>query len=164
MSKLHDIPYLKLVQDVLENGVLKVNRTGVDTLAVFSRQMRFNLRDGSIPLLTTKKMHTRSIIYELLWYLQGTGSGKYLKENNVHIWDDWMDEDDHLDKVYGYQWRRWPTKENDNIVLIKQKPYHGVDKEFDSPRYTEQELVFTGNERYDNIIGKEFTSSLSTPW
>lgn len=154
----HDIPYLKLVEDILENGVLKPNRTGVDTLSVFSRQLRFNLEGGSIPLLTTKRMHTRSIIYEILWYLKGTGSGKYLKEHNVNIWNEWMDEDDHLNRVYGYQWRRWPVPENNQPVVIPQKPYHGINAPFVHEQVKNLEPSFTGNPRYDDIIGKTFIS------
>lgn len=108
MSQYHDTPYLQLAQDILDNGVLKVNRTGVDTLAVFSKQMRFNLSDGTIPLLTTKKMHTRSVIYEILWYLQGGDNIQYLNDNGVTIWDEWADEQGNLGPVYGYQWRKWP--------------------------------------------------------
>ena len=104
----HDTQYLDLINDVLENGILKPNRTGVDTIAVFSRQLRFQLRGGSIPLLTTKKMHTRSIIHEILWYLQGGDNIQYLNDNDVTIWDEWADENGNLGPVYGYQWRKWP--------------------------------------------------------
>ncbi len=113
----HDTQYLDLVHDILENGVLKPNRTGVDTLAVFSRQLRFQLRGGSIPLLTTKKMHTRSIIYEILWYLQGGDNIKYLNDNNVTIWDEWADENGNLGPIYGYQWRKWPVMTGTRTVM-----------------------------------------------
>lgn len=108
MIHFHDFKYLDLVNDILTNGIRKENRTGVDTLAVFSRQMRFDLSEGSIPLLTTKKMHTRSIIYEILWYLQGGDNIKYLNDHGVTIWDEWAQEDGSLGPIYGYQWRKWP--------------------------------------------------------
>jgi len=103
----HDLPYLDLVGYVLGNGVRKENRTGMDTFAVFSHQMRFDLSTGTIPLLTTKKMHTRSIIHELLWYLRGDSNIKYLQDNGVRIWNEWADENGDLGPVYGYQWRNW---------------------------------------------------------
>jgi thymidylate synthase len=109
VQQSHDDQYIKLVKNVLEHGNWKENRTGVKTKSVFGAQMRFDLRDGTIPLLTTKKMHLRSIIYELLWYLQGTGDTKYLHDNNVTIWDEWIDENGQLGPVYGVQWRRWNT-------------------------------------------------------
>lgn len=108
MTSYHDEEYLKLVRYVLEHGTRKPNRTGVDTIGVFSYQMRFDLRDGTIPLLTTKKMYTRAIIHELLWYLQGADNIKYLQDNNVTIWDEWADKNGNLGPVYGYQWRKWP--------------------------------------------------------
>lgn len=104
----HDNQYLELVSHVLTHGVSKPDRTGTGTKSVFGKQMRFDLSDDTIPLLTTKKMHIRSIIYELLWYLQGTGNIKYLKDNKVSIWDEWADENDNLGPVYGVQWRGWP--------------------------------------------------------
>jgi thymidylate synthase len=109
MTSHHDEEYLKLVKYALETGVRKPNRTGVDTIGVFSYQMRFDLGDGTIPLLTTKKMHTRAIIHEILWYLQGADNVKYLNDNNVTIWNEWAKEDGSLGPVYGYQWRKWPT-------------------------------------------------------
>ena len=113
----HDYPYLDLIRDVLTNGALKENRTGVDTVSVFSRQLRFDLSDGTIPLLTTKKMHTRSIIYEILWYLQGGDNIQYLNDNGVRIWNEWADENGDLGPVYGYQWRKWPVVTGTNTVL-----------------------------------------------
>ena len=91
MAVYHDEQYLKLVDYVMKNGVRKPNRTGVDTVSVFGYQMRFDLRDGTIPMLTSKKMHTRSIIHEILWYLQGADNIKYLTDNKVTIWDEWAD-------------------------------------------------------------------------
>ncbi len=107
MTQYHDNKYLELIQYVLDNGTWKENRTGTKTLSVFDYQMKFDLRDGTIPLLTTKKMHIRSIVHELLWYLMGTGDTQYLHDNNVTIWDEWTDEDGQLGRVYGVQWRGW---------------------------------------------------------
>jgi thymidylate synthase len=113
-----DTPYLDMVEYVLEHGVAKTDRTGTGTISVFSYQMRFDLSDGSIPLLTTKKMFTRGVIHELLWYLQGNTNIKYLNDNNVTIWDEWADENGDLGPVYGQQWRAWPT-ENGTIDQIQ---------------------------------------------
>jgi thymidylate synthase len=107
MTSFHDDEYTKLVNYVFNYGVRKPNRTGVDTIGVFSYQMRFNLRDGTIPLLTTKKVHTKSIIHELLWMMSGDSNIKYLKDNGVTIWDEWADENGDLGPVYGVQWRNW---------------------------------------------------------
>lgn len=105
--KHHDNQYLTLVKTALEQGVRKPNRTGIDTLSVFGHQMKFDLRDGTIPMLTTKKMFTRGIIREILWYLRGEPNINYLKEHNVTIWDEWAKEDGSLGPVYGVQWRKW---------------------------------------------------------
>lgn len=118
MKTKHDLQYLALVDNVLTNGTKKRNRTGVDTISIFGPQMRFDLRDNTIPLLTTKKMFTRGVIREILWYLQGSDNIKYLQDNDVHIWDEWAAHDGHLRKVYGYQWRRWEAPNSNETVMI----------------------------------------------
>lgn len=124
--------YLDLLQHVLDHGVLKEDRTGTGTHSVFGYQMRFNLQDG-FPLLTTKKLHLKSIIHELLWFLKGDTNVKYLQENGVRIWNEWADENGDLGHIYGYQWRSWPDYNGGHIDQIKEA-IHTIQNNPDSRR------------------------------
>lgn len=128
MKQYHD-----LLRHLLDHGTPKSDRTGTGTLSVFGYQMRFDLNEG-FPLLTTKKLHTRSIIHELLWFLKGETNIAYLKENGVSIWDEWADEQGNLGPVYGYQWRSWPNPDGTHADQIV-KLIDGLRKNPDSRRH-----------------------------
>ena len=125
--------YLDMLQRVLDEGATKTDRTGTGTLSVFGHQMRFDLSEG-FPLVTTKKLHLRSIIYELLWFLNGDTNIKYLKENGVSIWDDWADDEGELGPVYGKQWRAWPGKDGTTVDQIN-NVLHSIKTNPDSRRH-----------------------------
>ncbi len=111
--------YIELLQHVIDHGTPKGDRTGTGTVSVFGAQLRFDLNAG-FPLLTTKKVHLKSIIHELLWFLKGDTNVKYLQDNGVRIWDEWAGKDGSLGPVYGYQWRSWPTPDGRHIDQIAQ--------------------------------------------
>ena len=125
--------YLDLLDFVLNTGVQKSDRTGTGTISVFGYQMRFDLRE-SFPLLTTKKLHLRSIVHELLWFLQGATNTQYLLDNNVTIWNEWADKDGNLGPIYGYQWRSWPKPDGSHIDQIRQV-INSIQKNPDSRRH-----------------------------
>ena len=111
--------YLDILEKVVSEGVRKADRTGTGTISTFGHQMRFNMKDG-FPLLTTKKLHLKSIIHELLWFLKGDTNVKYLQDNGVRIWNEWADENGDLGHIYGYQWRKWPDYEGGFIDQISE--------------------------------------------
>lgn len=124
--------YLDLMQHVLDNGTQKHDRTGTGTISVFGHQMRFNLQEG-FPMVTTKKLHLKSIIHELIWFLSGDTNIKYLKDNGVKIWDEWADKEGNLGPVYGSQWRSWPSPNGEPIDQIK-NVIHSIKNNPDSRR------------------------------
>ena len=124
--------YLDLLEHVLKNGTKKMDRTGTGTISVFGYQMRFNLQDG-FPLLTTKKLHLKSIIHELLWFISGDANIRYLNENGVKIWNEWADKDGNLGPVYGYQWRSWPASDGKKIDQLTEA-INAIKKSPDSRR------------------------------
>ena len=131
--------YLDLLQYILDNGNVREDRTGVGTKGVFGYQMRFNLEDG-FPVLTTKKLHLKSIIYELLWFLQGDTNIKYLHDHKVSIWDEWADKDGNLGPIYGYQWRSWHTPDGRIIDQIA-----NVEKSLKENPYSRRHIVSAWN-------------------
>jgi thymidylate synthase len=124
--------YLNLIESVLENGIKKIDRTGTGTISIFGHQSRYDL-ENSFPLVTTKKVHLKSIIHELLWFLKGDTNIKYLRDNNVKIWNEWADENGNLGPVYGYQWRSWPGEDGKKVDQIK-NVIHDIKKNPDSRR------------------------------
>jgi thymidylate synthase len=127
------IPYLNLLKHVLDSGTEKSDRTGTGTLSVFGYQMRFDLRSG-FPLMTTKKLHLKSIIYELLWFLNGDTNIKYLNNHQVNIWNEWADKDGNLGHIYGFQWRSWPDYHGGSIDQIAEV-IHSIKNNPDSRRH-----------------------------
>lgn len=157
----HDIPYINLVNDVLTNGVRKTDRTGVGTIAVFGRSMRFDLSDGTIPLLTTKRMHIPSIIHEMLWYLQGTGNIKYLQDNGVRIWNEWSTPEGHLNKVYGFQWRNWEIDDYTSSVDVIKIRSNGTDAPY-CPNFSR--IACSEINTNDEFVGKRMVNNSGDPF
>lgn len=135
-----DAEYHKLLEHILDNGTKKEDRTGTGTLDTFGYQMRFDLSNGTFPLSTTKKLHLRSIIYELLWFLNGDTNIKYLNDNKVRIWDEWADKNGELGPIYGYQWRSWPSYDGTSIDQITE----AINKIKNNPN-SRQNLVVSWN-------------------
>tara|TARA_B100001250_G_scaffold231585_1_gene198794 strand:- start:16750 stop:17544 length:795 start_codon:yes stop_codon:yes gene_type:complete len=125
--------YQELLKKVLSDGEKNLDRTGTGTISIFGYQMRFNLQDG-FPLLTTKKIHFKSVVYELLWFLSGSTNIEFLKKNNIRIWDEWADEDGELGPIYGSQWRSWPSQNNKKIDQIS-NVLEGIKKNPNSRRH-----------------------------
>ena len=145
--------YLDLMRHVLDDGTPKEDRTGTGTLSVFGHQMRFNLSEG-FPLVTTKKLHVKSIIYELLWFLRGETNIKYLQDHGVRIWDEWADSRGNLNNVYGAQWRRWEAP-SDEVVEVRRQP-----RENDGPFSYHRELISTDQlESRDDLTGRIFSNA-----
>jgi len=119
MNKYHDHQYIEMLRKILNRGIDKGNRTGIHARSIFCHQLRFDLTNNSIPLLTTKKIHTNSIIHEIIWYLSGITNVKYLNDNGVKIWNDWADENGDLGPVYGAQWRAWPGDDGKPIDQVQ---------------------------------------------
>jgi thymidylate synthase len=136
--------YLDLMRRILDEGSTRDDRTGTGTIGLFGHQMRFDLSEG-FPVLTTKKLHLRSIIHELLWFLSGDTNIRYLKENGVRIWDEWADENGDLGPVYGYQWRSWPTPDGGHIDQITQ-----LLKDLREKPYSRRHIVSAWNVAYVN--------------
>lgn len=150
INKYHDEQYLWLLKDALDNGTFKTDRTGTGTYSVMSRQMRFDLSDGSIPLLTTKKMFTRGILKEIEWYWKGLTNIKFLLDNNVHIWDDWAAENGDLGPVYGAMWRAWP----DTQVVPASAVGDYIDRGYEAHAVGEEalgEAVFVVQKKIDQL-------------
>lgn len=144
--------YLNLLQHVLDNGVEKSDRTGTGTISVFGHQMRFNLEEG-FPVLTTKKLHLRSIIYELLWFLNGDTNIKYLNDNKVRIWNEWANENGDLGPVYGAQWRNWNNEGIDQISIV-------IDQIKNNPD-SRRMLVAAWNPGVLPLSGKSFSENIA---
>ena len=144
--------YLHLIQEVLDKGVEKSDRTGTGTLSVFGAQMRFNLEDG-FPLLTTKKLHLRSIIHELLWFIKGDTNINYLNENKVNIWNEWADAQGDLGPIYGAQWRNWNNEGIDQLAEV----IHSIKHNPDSRRH----LVAAWNPSVLPLSGKTFAENVA---